>query len=60
MTENEQILLRKIDTLYEAYNDDNMSNIEIENFNIDLHRHLKSHNISLDRYHELLLERIED
>ena len=53
MTTDENLLFNSIDYL-ELYYTDN-----IDEFNVNLNILLQKYHVSLDRYHELLIERIE-
>ena len=60
MTAKEQNLVETIDRLYRLYDDENLCEEEIEGFNRHLNSLLREFNISLERYHELILERTAD
>ena len=59
MTANEERLTDAIDLLYYTYSDE-MSETEIEGFNYNIEVLLDRYGVSLERYHEILLEKTEN
>lgn len=63
MTNQEKTLIKLVDQLLEKYDTDHskdFSDASIEGFNKDLKFLLETSGISLERYHELLLEYSEE
>jgi DNA polymerase elongation subunit (family B) len=59
MTNNEKDLLEVTHKLFDKYDPDVLSYHDMEDFNTNLIDALEKFNVSLGRYHELILEEIE-